>query len=214
MTFCIRATRISIAELSSFSSGTGNETKCTLSNLFSAGNAFRRFRYMASLRKGVNGAIVIASLYRTSNNVCRDESASSFPSKPFSLERFSLTYQLVRSSMNFSNRGTTVYNLYSAISALTNFIRDWHDARIHTSITLLDSLTVSISTAWNTFGWRRAHETKKRYALYQGRNTSLTMSITPSLLNLRDSALTTGELMRYSLSASAPISLTTSIGSG
>lgn len=41
--------------------------------------------------------------------------------------------------------------------------------------------------------------TRKRYALYQGRKTSFSMSLTPSSLNLKFSALTTGELIRYNL---------------
>lgn len=41
--------------------------------------------------------------------------------------------------------------------------------------------------------------TKNRYALNQGRKTSFNISRTPFSWNLRFSALTTGELMRYNL---------------
>lgn len=41
--------------------------------------------------------------------------------------------------------------------------------------------------------------TRNLCALYQGRNTSLIISFTPFSWNLRVSALTTGELIRYSL---------------
>lgn len=50
---------------------------------------------------------------------------------------------------------------------------------------------------------------KNLYALYHGKNKSFKISLTPSSLNLKFSALTTGELIRYKRSASAPNLLTT-----
>ena len=55
--------------------------------------------------------------------------------------------------------------------------------------------------------------TRKRYALYQGRNTLRITLKTPSFLKARLSPRTTGELIRYSLSASAPYSSNMTVGS-
>lgn len=45
---------------------------------------------------------------------------------------------------------------------------------------------------------------RKRYALYQGKNISLTIPLTPYLEKFRLSALTKGEFTKYNLTASAP----------
>ena len=84
--------------------------------------------------------------------------------------------------------------LQAAISSLTKSKSDCVKLIIHLSITLSDNVVLSDhknvvfsrSLKYSMFCKRNLQ------ALYQGRNTSLSMSLTPSSLNLKVSAFTTG----------------------
>mmetsp|Transcript_10488 Transcript_10488/g.25542 ORF Transcript_10488/g.25542 Transcript_10488/m.25542 type:complete len:252 (+) Transcript_10488:857-1612(+) len=214
---CIRRTLSSMRSSTSARSASGNGRKCTESMRCSFGTRSRRFLYSSSQKSGVKGAMQRTSVISTPNSTLMEVSASLMPLPPLSRFRFIFTYQLVRSSMKRSRRGTTVYSLYAFISAPTNLIRFAPAAWIHLSMRLSDAMLSDIlqeSTMPSSRCSRRTCCTRKRYALYHGSMTSRTTSLTPSSLKRSSSARTTGELIRYMRRASAPWALITISGSG
>lgn len=103
------------------------------------------------------------------------------------------------------------------------WVRGWRPGDLHRALCKPKSLWYRVGgenaqnpSSWHYHAWdihtlccrMWTFWTRKRYALYQGRKTSFSMSLTPSSLNLKFSALTTGELIRYNLKTRTFKSLT------
>mmetsp|Transcript_24696 Transcript_24696/g.79481 ORF Transcript_24696/g.79481 Transcript_24696/m.79481 type:complete len:508 (+) Transcript_24696:1287-2810(+) len=224
-TRCITCTLRTMAASTSDASTVGMDVKCTDSarpgasggrlSLSRSGCTRRNRRYMNSVKKGVKGAMVRVSDSSASYSTRRAAAASS--SAPLSRVRFRRTYQLVRSLMKRTSRGSTVYSRYAAISRRTNSTTSCCSASSQWSMGLPERPTAERSGV-NGRPWavsqRRAFCTKNRNALYQGSSRSRTTPFTPASSKRSGSARTTGESIRYMRSASAPCELATSMGSG
>mmetsp|Transcript_20687 Transcript_20687/g.63285 ORF Transcript_20687/g.63285 Transcript_20687/m.63285 type:complete len:251 (+) Transcript_20687:1197-1949(+) len=163
------------------------------------GTTSLRFWYMCSAKKGVSGAIMRQSIIITSKSVFSDACRSSPPASPANRSLFMRMYQLVRSSMSSTSRGTTVYRRYASISVRMNLTRPFAAARIQRSIRFLEARAMATSGEKGVpscFSIMRMDPTSIRYAWYQGRKMDLRFCNTPASLKQRSSARTTGELIR------------------
>mmetsp|Transcript_42476 Transcript_42476/g.99493 ORF Transcript_42476/g.99493 Transcript_42476/m.99493 type:complete len:259 (-) Transcript_42476:1942-2718(-) len=197
ITCCISFTSASICGSTASAATSGIIRKCTDSG--ASGSTRRRLRYTSSQKKGVSGAIILQSISSTSYSVARAAARSAAPRSPENRSLFIRMYQLVSCSTRSTSRGTTVYSRYASISVRMKATRPLADARIHRSIVLVDA---SAAATLGTNGSPvcrcsvRADCTKSRYAWYHGKKMSFRFCFTPSSLNRRSSARTTGELMR------------------